>query len=422
MSETNINAKKVSPVRLLFMAAAGVYLDGYQLSVIALAVLLMVPDLHLTTFQESLVIGAVILGTIIGTIFVGYLSDLFGRRRIYIYNLAFFLLFGLISILTSNFLVIIISRVLMGIAVGADYPVSNSYIAEIAPKEVRGKYLSFSNVAFVLGSVSSILVALLFFAINLPADWGWRFMIGIGLIPAAIVLYMRLSMPESYRWENVKGKVVGTKIIKDMFTGLGGKFTILTAVIWFLYDMVIYGISLFTPTILKMIYGPNVPNFENALFSSIFLVALLGSSLLVMFIVDQTGRKILQILGFAGLGIFLVMIPIAYNSLISLVMFLVILEFFNGFPGTTVGMFPAELSKTEFRASAYGFASMMGKIGALAGVIILGSTIGPSSLNIFVIFGVIMFIAAILSLFLVDTTNMDLDELYKFKEKLSEEE
>lgn len=416
------HGKKVSPVRLLFMAAAGVYLDGYQLSVIALAVLLMVPDLNLTTFQESLVLGSVILGTIIGTVVVGYLADLFGRRRIYIYNLAFFLLFGLISVLTSNFWVIIISRVLMGIAVGADYPVSNSYIAEMAPREVRGRFLAFSNVAFVLGSVSSILVALLFFGLNLPADLGWRFMIGLGLIPAAIVLYMRLSMPESFRWENVKGKVVGTRIIKDMFTGLGGKFTLLTATIWFLYDMVIYGVSLFTPTILKMIYGPDVPNFENALFSSLFLIVLLGSSILVMFIVDQTGRKVLQILGFVGIGIFLVVIPWVFNSLVSLVMFLVIIEFFNGFPGTTIGMFPAELSKTEFRASAYGFASMMGKIGALAGVFILGSTISPQNLHIFVIFGVIMFIAAGLSLILVDPTNMDLDELYKFKEKLAEEE
>ncbi|MGC8687062.1 MAG: MFS transporter [Thermoplasmata archaeon] len=404
------------------MAAAGVYLDGYQLSVIALAVLLMVPDLHMTIFQESLVIGAVILGTIIGTIVIGYLADLFGRRRIYIYNLAFFLVFGLISVLTSNFWLIVITRVLMGISVGADYPVSNSYIAEMAPREVRGKYLSFSNVAFVLGSVTSIVVSLLFFAINISPDLGWRFMIGIGLIPAAIVLYMRLSMPESYRWENVKGRIAGTKIVKDMFTGLGGKFTLLTALIWFLYDMVIYGISLFVPTILKIIYGSNVPNFKNALFSSIFLFVLLGSSVLVMFIVDQTGRKILQILGFVGLGIFLILIPMAYSSLISMVMFLVILEFFNGFSGTTVGMFPAELSKTDFRASAYGFASMMGKIGALVGVLILGSsTIGRSSIQIFTIFGVLMFISALLSLLLVDTTHMDLDELYKFKEKLSEE-
>lgn len=120
------------------MATAGMYLDGYQLSVIALAALLMVPDMKLSTFQESLILGAVILGTIIGTVVVGYLADLFGRRRIYIFNLTFFLLFGIISVMTSNFLVIVISRILMGTAVGADYPVSNSYIAEMAPTSVRG--------------------------------------------------------------------------------------------------------------------------------------------------------------------------------------------------------------------------------------------------------------------------------------------
>jgi len=418
----NSKPKEKFPLRILLMATAGMYLDGYQLSVIALAALLMVPDMKLSTFQESLILGAVILGTIIGTVVVGYLADLFGRRRIYILNLAFFLLFGIISVMTSNFLVIVISRILMGIAVGADYPVSNSYIAEMAPTSVRGKYLSFSNVAFVLGSISSIIVALIIFSLDISSNLGWQLMIGIGLIPAAIVLYMRLSMPESKRWENIKGEIVGTKIIKGMFTGLGGKFTLLTSLLWFLYDMVIYGISLFTPTIIKIIYGSNVPNTENAIFSSIFLFVLLASSVILMFIVDRTGRKILQVIGFMGIGILLLFLPSVYYHLLALVVLLMVIEFFNGFPSTTIGIFPAELSKTEFRASAYGFASMMGKIGALAGVIILGSTLGPSSLKIFMAFGVVMIIAALISLLLKDTTNMDLDELYKFKEKLSEEE
>jgi len=186
--------------------------------------------------------------------------------------------------------------------------------------------------------------------------------------------------------------------------------------------MVIYGISLFTPTIIKMIYGSNVPNTENALFSSIFLFVLLASSVILMFIVDRTGRKILQIIGFMGIGILLLFLPSVYYHLLALVVLLMVIEFFNGFPSTTIGIFPAKLSKTEFRASAYGFASMMGKMGALAGVIILGSTLGPSSLKIFMTFGVVMIIAALISLLLKDTTNMDLDELYKFKEKLSEEE
>jgi len=404
------------------MATAGMYLDGYQLSVIALAALLMVPDMKLSTFQETLILGSVILGTIIGTVVVGYLADLFGRRRIYIFNLAFFLLFGIISVMTTNFLVIVISRILMGIAVGADYPVSNSYIAEMAPTSVRGKYLSISNVAFLLGSISSLIVALIIFSLDISSNLGWQLMIGIGLIPAAIVLYMRLSMPESKRWENIKGEIVGTKIIKGMFTGLGGKFTLLTSLLWFVYDMVVYGISLFIPTILKMIYGSNVTNTENAIFSSIFLFVLLVSSVIMVFIIDKTGRKILQVIGFMGMGILLLILPGVYYDLFALVVLLMIIEFFNGFPSTTTGIFPAELSKTEFRASAYGFASMMGKIGALAGVIILGSTLGPSSLKIFMAFGVVSIIAALLSLLLVDTTDMDLDELYKFREKLSEEE
>ena len=212
--------KSVSPIKLLLMSSAGMFLDGYQLTVVALAILIMKPDLGLSDFGASLMIDSLILGTIIGAVSVGYLADRFGRRRIYMYNLLFFLIFGIASVATFNFILIVVFRVVMGIAVGADYPVSNSYIAEMAPEKLRGKFLSFSAVAFVIGALSSSLVAALFFYFNFP-DSSWRYMIGIGLIPAAVVLILRLSMPESEKWEKVR-RIKKKGAVRAMFRGKSG--------------------------------------------------------------------------------------------------------------------------------------------------------------------------------------------------------
>lgn len=427
MAKIEIAGKTFSTVKLLFMAGAGLFLDGYELSVISLAALYMFPILNFSNLFQTLVLGAVILGTIIGTIGAGFLTDLFGRRTIYIYDLLGYIIFGVLQVLTSNPWIIVISRLFMGIAIGADYPVSNSYIAEIAPKEFRGRYLAFANVAFISGTFISVLISWIIFELYpiIPPDLGWRLMLGLGVIPAIIVLIMRYQMPESQRWENVKGKIVGTEIAKEMFTGLGGKFTILNSVLWFIFDMTVFGASLFIPTIILKVYGTSqVPNQVNALYDSIFLLVLLLSATLVTFIIDSTGRKIIQIIGYVGMGIFFLLIPYGFENIYIFIMIGVMIEFFNGFVGTTTGIFPAELAKTEFRGSAYGFASMMGKIGALVGVFVVGlgtAYLGRDTAPVLQIFGITMFVGAALTLFLVDITDMDLDELFEFKMRLSEE-
>lgn len=81
--------------KLLLLSSAGMFLDGYSLTIIAFSIILIDPYFHLSASGSALVIGSVIIGSIIGAVLIGKLGDLFGRRSVYIANMAIFIVFGL---------------------------------------------------------------------------------------------------------------------------------------------------------------------------------------------------------------------------------------------------------------------------------------------------------------------------------------
>ena len=379
------------------LSSFGMFLDGYQLTVIAFAVILIQNYIPLSSLEYGLIIASVIIGAIIGTIMVGYISDLFGRRRIYLSTLIFFIIFDLISVFSVNFIMLFISRVFLGIVLGAEYPVANSYIAEVTPDEKRGFYLAMATVFFSIGSISSAIVAIYMFPLG---NLGWRLMLGLAVIPAIIVEFMRFSLPESKMWEQKKEK---TKFFQ-MFSKKYYKNIVIAALIWFLYDIVAYGLSLTLPTILKL--GHFVTNVDNAIVTTFFLIIGIISGIFVMMKVDKYGRKGIQITGFIFMAALFLVLPHFYYlaGIITIVSFL---ELFNAFDGATVGIIPAEVTVTEFRGTSYGFSSMMGKIGAVIGVIAMSLLIhGKNYFNAYYFLAAIMVVAILLTLLLPETKKI----------------
>ena len=383
--------------KITVLSSFGMLLDGYQLTVIAFAVILIQNYIPLSSLEYGLIIASVIIGAITGTIMVGYLSDIFGTRRIYLSTLVFFIIFDLISVFSVNFIMLFISRVLLGIVLGAEYPVANSYIAEVTPDEKRGFYLAMATVFFSIGSISSAIVAIFMFPFG---NIGWRLMLGVAIIPAIIVEFMRFSLPESKMWEQKKEK---TKFF-EMFSKKYYKNIVIAALIWFLYDIVAYGLSLTLPTILKL--GHFVTNVDNAIVTTFFLVIGIISGIFVMMKVDKYGRKGIQITGFLFMAALFLILPHFYYlaGIITIVSFL---ELFNSFDGATVGIIPAEVTVTEFRGTSYGFSSMMGKIGAVIGVIAMSLLIhGKNYFDAYYFLAAIMVVAILLTLLLPETKKM----------------
>ncbi|WP_241832652.1 MFS transporter [Amycolatopsis sp. CB00013] len=196
------------------LVAFGEFIDGYDLLVIGAAVLFLKPSFHLTASQVGLVTAAAFVGTALGLVVFGDLSDRFGRRVIFMINLAVFVVASLAAAFVQDVWQLVAARFVLGVAVGMDIPTSHAFLTEIAPKSRRGRIAgSLPNMMWLGGAVTSVLLAL---ALQpLFGDETWRWLFGLAALPAAAVLVARQFLPESPRWLSARGRVEEARRIYD---------------------------------------------------------------------------------------------------------------------------------------------------------------------------------------------------------------
>jgi len=117
-------------------------MDGYDLFVISVALLQIVPFFHAGAVEVSSIASSALLGAVFGAIIFGNLADRLGRKTLYIVDLLFFVVFGAASAFSQNVVELVLFRFLLGVGIGADYPISASYIAEFVSNRHRGKLIA----------------------------------------------------------------------------------------------------------------------------------------------------------------------------------------------------------------------------------------------------------------------------------------
>ncbi|PZU06749.1 MFS transporter [Sphingomonas sp.] len=201
------DAATVSPFRrrAMIMVALGEYLDGYDLIAIAGALLQLNSQFALTPSQTGLLGAAAFFGAAVGLLGAGSIADRIGRRRIFVHNFWLFAVLALISAFITGFGQLFVIRFLLGVAIGADIAISIPFLAEIAPRKSRGKWAgALPQIAWTLGAISSLAVAMALIAT--VGDQAWRWLFGLGTVPALIILAGRHGIPESPHWLLSQGR------------------------------------------------------------------------------------------------------------------------------------------------------------------------------------------------------------------------
>jgi SP family galactose:H+ symporter-like MFS transporter len=180
---------------LVVVAALGGLLFGYDTGVISGALLFIRTQFDLTPTMQGVVAGIALVGAAVGAAFAGSLADRFGRRLVLFYTGVVFVVGAVLAALATTTSTLLAGRVIVGVGIGFASMLTPLYLAEIAPAENRGALVSLNQLAITVGILVSYLVGYMF------AQGGqWRWMLGLGALPGAILAGGMLVLPETPRW------------------------------------------------------------------------------------------------------------------------------------------------------------------------------------------------------------------------------
>jgi sugar porter (SP) family MFS transporter len=201
-SEVTAAQAKRNVIMTAAIAGLAGLLFGYDTGIIAGALLTITPDFNLTSFQSGMVVGAVPIGAVFGAWFASRGADNYGRRSLILASAGIFIVGAVVSAISQESALLIISRVVIGFGIGVASAVAPVYISEIAPADMRGSLVTFFQLAVTIGILVAYLVGLAFSSV----DDGWRWMLGLGAVPAAFLFFGVLRLPPSPRWLIMKGR------------------------------------------------------------------------------------------------------------------------------------------------------------------------------------------------------------------------
>ncbi len=352
-------------------AFLGLLLSGYNNFVAAIAMVGIQPTLNPTPAQTGMVLAATFVGMLLGSATLGHVADRRGRRAAMLLNMSLVALFAIASALVADPTQLVLMRLLTGVGIGASYPISASYVADMAPTQHRGAWMTLAFSGWGVGALAAGLAGWLSIEL-LPLHLAWRAMLASGALPALLALAVVLlrGLPESTAWHHAS--TLEPLPARSLLVPPYRRRTLAALLPWFLMDLPVYGIGLLVPMLLTQLHigGAQTVIVTTGALSALTLVGFA----LAYFTIDRLGRRCLQIMGFAGMTVLFALLALqgAYpDTMLLLVLFAGVQIFINAGPNTTTWIVAAELFPTRLRARAQGSATAFSRIGAACGAFFL---------------------------------------------------
>ncbi len=190
-------------LRVAIIAAVGGFLFGYDTGIIGGAQLYIKKDFGTSQFEQQALVGALLIGAVFGAALSGWTTDRIGRKWTKVGSGTVYVIGALGSAFAPDITVLIIARGVLGLAVGTASFVSPMYISEQAPPRIRGGVTSFNQLMVVLGIFVAYIASYVLKGIGTGS---WRWMLGLAVVPGAVLAIGMILMPHSPRWLMEQGR------------------------------------------------------------------------------------------------------------------------------------------------------------------------------------------------------------------------
>jgi sugar porter (SP) family MFS transporter len=327
--------------KVSLIAGLGGILYGFDMGIIAAALIFVRSTFSLSTQMEEIVVSVVLAGSMLGAVVGGTLADRAGRRTILIWGGVLFIAGSLLAPLAPNVALLIVARTLLGIAIGFTSVTAPVYVSELAPPQSRGTLIGLYQFALTGGIALADLAGYW-----LAGDRAWRLMFGLGAIPALFFLLLVLTVPESPRWLVAHGRSGEAEAVLMSYTDEAGASLLLADIrASLLITMEKRWRALWTPTVRKALfvavgftvlqqvtgintiiyYGPQIfalagiSSDKSAIFATL-LVAVVNvlATIIALVLVDRVGRKPLLYWGVGGMTLSLFLLSYSFHNQVTL--------------------------------------------------------------------------------------------------------
>jgi putative MFS transporter len=376
--------------KLTLYSSGGPFIDAYVLSIIGVALVQAEGALSLSSVEIGLIGAMALIGIFFGGLIFGYVTDKVGRQTMYTVDLLLLIVGSILCVFVQDAWQLMALRFALGLAIGADYPIATSLLAEFVPRRGRGFLLGALTLAWAAGALVAYLVG---YAMLSLGDDAWRLMLATPAIPGLATVLLRLGTPESPRWLLSKGRTEEAHAVVREVYGEDARLEDLPqeeavetdfAKVWrkpYLGRMVfagLYWMLQVTPLYAVLTYGPSIfeelgfgKGNETYVVAAVIEVAFLIGTVPAMFASERMGRRPLSLWCFSLMAVGLTLAAVAPGSPAAVLIGFGGYAIFSGGPFILQWIYPNELFPTDVRATAFGIATAFSRLGAASGTFLV---------------------------------------------------
>lgn len=396
--------KPITRNKLLAIAGVGWLFDALDVGILSFVIAALAVEWNLTPTEMGWIGSINSIGMAVGALAFGLMADRFGRKSVFMWTLVIFSVASGLSAATTTLAAFMVLRFFVGMGLGGELPVASTLVSESVAQKERGRVVvlleSFWAGGWLLAAIISYFV--------IPT-YGWRVALILTAIPAFYAIYLRISLPDSPKYEANKSKRQSIwKNIQSVWKKEYAKSTLMLWIVWFMVVFSYYGMFLWLPSVMVMKGFSMIQSFEYVL---IMTLAQLPGYFTAAWIIEKVGRKFVLSLYLLGTAVSALTFGFADTTAMLLVsgMFL---SFFNLGAWGALYAYTPENYPTIIRGTGSGMAASVGRLGGIFGPLLVGVLTARSVdiSSIFTIFTIAIVIAIIAIIFLgKETKQMEID-------------